>query len=123
MPCTRKPASSTISRDLFEDADERLADDLALVLRVLDPVQRAEEPVGRLHVDEVDLELAAERLLDLLGLAQAEEPGVDEDARELVADRLVHERGGHGGVDPAGEPADHTRVADLVADLVHRLRR
>jgi hypothetical protein len=41
---------------------------------------------------------------------------VDEHAGELVADRLVHERGGDRGVDAAGEPADHPLVADLLAD-------
>ena len=48
-------------------------------------------------------------------------PGVDEHARELVADRLVHERGGDRGVDAAREPADHPLGADLRADLVDGL--
>ena len=34
------------------------------------PGQGGEEAVGRLHVDEVDVELAAEGLLDLVGLAR-----------------------------------------------------
>ena len=87
----------------------------------IDVVERVEEPVARLHVHEVDVELAAERLLDLLGLAEPQQPGVDEHARELVADRLVHERGGDRGVDAAGQPADHPLVADLGADLGDRL--
>ncbi len=44
-------------------------------------------------------------------------PGVDEHARELVADRLVHERGRDRGVDAARQPADHPLGADLGADL------
>ena len=51
-------------------------------------------------------------------LALAHEPGVDEDARELGADGLVHERGGDRRVDAAGQPADGARVADLGADGV-----
>ena len=47
------------------------------------------------------MELAPEGLLDLLGLAGPHEPGVDEDAGELVADRLVHQGGGHRRVDAA----------------------
>ena len=58
---------------LFEHADERLADDLALLLRVDDVVERAEEAVGRLHVHEVDLELAPERLFDLLGFVEPQQ--------------------------------------------------
>ena len=65
------------------------------------PARAAEEPVGRLHVDQVDVELAAEGLLHLLGLPGPHEAGVDEDAGELVADGLVHEGGGHGRVDAA----------------------
>ena len=80
-------------------------------------VERAEEPVARLHVHEIDRELAAERLLDLLGLVAAQQAGVDEHARELVADRLVHERGRDRGVDAARQPADHALGPDLGADL------
>ena len=42
---------------------------------------------------------------------------VDEDAGELVADRLVDQHGGHRAVDAAGQPADHAALADLGADL------
>ena len=109
VPCTRKRASLTGPRATFlEHADERLADDLALGLRVGDVGERVEEAVGRLHVDEVDRELAPERLLHLLGFAEAQQAGVDEHARELVADGLVHERGRDRGVDAARQAADHT---------------
>ena len=55
----------------------------------------------RLHVDERHLEVAAERLDHLLGLALPEQAVVDEDARQLVADRLVDEQRRDGGVDAA----------------------
>ena len=42
---------------------------------------------------------------------------VDEHARELVADRAVHERGGDRGVDTTREPAEHVTVADVRADV------
>ena len=41
---------------------------------------------------------------------------VDEDARELVADRLVDEQGGNGAVDAAREAAEDTLGADARAD-------
>ena len=62
------------------------------------------------------MEVAAERLDDLLGLVLAQEAVVDEDARELVADRLVHEERRDGGVDAAGERAQHALRADGCAD-------
>ncbi len=42
---------------------------------------------------------------------------IDKDAGELIADGFVDQHGGHGGVDPAGQSADHPCVADLGADL------
>ena len=55
---------------------------------------------------QVDAGGGHEVALDLLGLALAQQPVVDEHAGELVADGALHERGGHGGVDAAGEAAD-----------------
>src|SRR5207245_2457912 len=50
------------------------------------------------------------------GLFAAQQAVVDEDAGELVAYGAVDERGGDGGVDAAGEGADHSPVADLLPD-------
>ena len=46
---------------------------------------------------------------------------IDEDAGELLADRLVDEHRGHRGIDAAGQAADHPALADLAADLLDRL--
>ena len=91
---------------LLEDADEQLADGLALLLRVGDAGEALEEAVAGVDVDQLDALVAAERLDDLLALALAHQPGVDEDARELGADGPVDERGGDRRVDAAGQPAD-----------------
>ena len=56
---------------LLEDADEQLADRLALVLGVGDAGEPLEEAVGRPHVDELDAAGAPERLDHLLALALA----------------------------------------------------
>ena len=79
-------------------------------MHALEPL---EEPVGGPHVDELDAEVAPEGLDHLLALVLAHEAGVDEHARELGADRLVHEGGGDGGVDAAGQAADGPAGADL----------
>ena len=67
------------------------------------PSSRARNRSSRLDVDERHVEVAAEGLGHLLGLVRAHEAVVDEDARELVADRLVDEQRGDGGVDAARE--------------------
>src|SRR5690606_37962132 len=48
--------------------------------------------------------MLAERAFDALALAFPEQPVVDEDAGELVADRPVHERRCDTGIDAAGRP-------------------
>ena len=61
--------------------------------------------------------------LHLLALTLAQQPVVDEDARELVADGTVHEGRGDRGVDAARQTAEHVVVADALADLGDRRRR
>ena len=58
----------------------------------IDAVEPREEPLLRLDVHERHVEVAAERLDHLLRLALAQQPVVDEHARELIADRPVHEQ-------------------------------
>ncbi len=99
-----------------EHIDEQLADHLALHLGVGDAVQRIEEARGGIDRDQRDVVMAAEQLDDLLRLVLAQQAVIDEDAGELIADRLVDQERGDGGIDPAGEPADHMPVAHLLAD-------
>ena len=80
------------------------------------PSSASEEGVRGVHDDEVDAGGGDVVALDLLRLPLAQQPVVDEDAGELVADRALHERRGDRGVDAAGQPADHAGVADLGAD-------
>ena len=105
-----------LRRLLLEDADELGADDLALALGLGDAAQLVEEARLGVDGDERDLEGVAEGRDDLLALVLAHQPVVDEDARELVADRAVHEQRRHRRVDAAAQPADDLAVADLVAD-------
>ena len=67
------------------------------------------------------MEVAPEGLLHLFGLALAQQPVVDEHAHQLVADRLVHQRGGDRRVDPTGETADDRVGADRGPNGLDRL--
>ena len=74
------------------------------------PASAAQELVGGVDVDDPHAEIARERVHHLLGLVQAQQPVVDEDAGELIADRPVDQRGGDRRVDAAGQ-AEHHLVA------------
>ncbi len=85
---------------LLEHTDELLADRAPLLLGVGDPGELAEEALLRVDVDERHVKVVAERLDDLRRLVFAEQTVVDEDARELIADRLVDEQRRDRRVDP-----------------------
>ena len=72
----------------------------------VDALEPREEAVGGVDVDERDVEVALERLDDLGRLVLAQQAVVDEDAGELVADRLVDEQRRDRRVDAAGERAE-----------------
>src|SRR6516164_4697905 len=68
-----------------------------------------------------DIIVVSEEADDLSRLVLAHEPGVDEDAGELIADRFVDQHRGHRRVDPAGEAADHPALAHSGANPGDRL--
>ena len=117
MPCARKSAPPIFLASALEHLDEEAADGLALGLGVGDAVELAQKLLGGVHVHERDVVVVAEQVDDLSASSSAQQAVIDEDAGELVADRLVDQHGGHGRIDAAGEAADHLALADLGADL------
>src|SRR6188472_2927895 len=92
-------------RLLLEDADELLADDFALALGLVVAGELVEETLLSLDVDQRDAELL-EGGDNLLGLVQPHQAMVDENASQLLADRLVDQQRRDRGIDAAGEAAD-----------------
>src|SRR6266567_2951607 len=73
VPCTRNP---TLPASFF--------------LGIFDVLQFLQEPVRCIHDPEVHAEVRAERVLDLFALPAAQQPVVDEDARQAIPDGAVH---------------------------------
>ena len=121
MPCARNSAPPSFLGLGLEHVDEQFADGLALDFGILDAGKRVEERIGRVHMDQRNVVGAAEQRHDLLGFAKPQQPVIDEHAGELIADRFVDQHRGDGGIDAAGEPADHSALADLAADFLDRL--
>ena len=107
-PLDEEPNVAELARLLLEDADELLADPAPLLLGLGDPLQARQEALLGVDVHERDVEVAAEGLGHLLRLVGAHEAVIDEDARELVADGLVHEERRDGRVDAARQRAQHS---------------
>ena len=80
--------SADLLRLFLEDADEFLADDLALLLRLRDALELCIEAVFCIDADEVDIirAIGAEDRLDFVAFVLAQQAVVDEDARQLLAD-------------------------------------
>ena len=110
--------AADLLRLVLEGLDEQPADGLALGLGVGLALERREELPSRINVDERDVVVVAEHRHDLVGLVEPHQAVVDEDAGELVADRLVDQHRRDRGVDAAREAADHPALADLRADLL-----
>ena len=68
---------------------------------------------------EWDVVVPAEEVDDLPRLALAQQPMVHEDAGQLLADRFVDQKRGHGGVDAARQTADDTAAGHLIANARH----
>ena len=72
-------------------------------------------------MNERDVVVPAKQFDHGLAFVQAQQPVIDEDAGELVADRFVDQHGGNRAVDATGQPANYPALADLLADLLDRL--
>ena len=110
------------ARLLLEHGDELRPYGASLALRVRHAFEGADEPLRRVDVHEIQAEVALEHGADALRLLAPEQAVVNEDAGQLLADRLVDEFGGHCGVHAAGEGADDAPAADLLPDPPHALR-
>ncbi len=110
-------------RLLVEGLDEEPADDFALFFRLGDAFERREKDLARLHMMQRNIVMAAKERDDLFRLALPQHAVIDEDADELIADRLMDQHGGHGGIDAARKTAEHPALADLGADRGDRPRR
>ena len=109
----------------LEHVNEGCADDLALLLRIVDALELAEKQIFRFNMDKRDIVAVTEEPDDFRTLALAadmrpHQPGVDENAGELFADRFMDEHRRNGGINAAGKPADNPRLADLLADPGNR---
>ena len=80
---------------------------LRFCFRVGDAGEFAEKLLRRINMDQRDIVVMPEQVDDRLGLVEPQQAVIDEDAGELVADRLMDQHCGDGGIDAAGQAADH----------------
>ena len=76
-------------RLLVEHVDKDGADPLALFFGIGDAGELGQKQIAGIAMNERDVVVTAEQVDDLFGLAGAQQAGIDKDAGQLVADRLV----------------------------------
>ena len=105
----------------LENIDERVADNLALCLRIGDATQFAYKQIRRVFVVELDLEIAPKNFFHNARLVGAQHAVVHKNAGQLLADGLVNQRRRHAGIDAPAQAEDHFFLADLSADILDGL--
>ena len=83
--------ASEFFRLIIKNINEQSANNLALLLGIIDAFQSANEAVSGFHVDKRNIIVAAEHLHDLRSLILTHQPMIDKDTCELVTNGLVYE--------------------------------
>jgi hypothetical protein len=83
----------------LEDLDEGVADDLALLLGVLNASELVEEKVGSVDDGKVHAKVLAEHLVDLSGLVHTKAAVVDHDGVEATEAKLLSSRNEEGRIE------------------------
>src|SRR5437764_566659 len=101
---------------VLKDFDEFIADDLALLFRINDPAQEGEETLRGINIFELHVEIFPEDSLHDFLFAGPKQSVVNENAGQLITNRLVQQGRDDRGINTAAETKHHFVVADLSAD-------
>ncbi len=102
----------------LEHPNELGPDHLPFRLGISHAGEQLEKTFRRIDVFEFDLKILDEDSLHRLGLVFAQQSVVNEDAGELIANRLVQKRRRHRRIDAAAQPEHDFLVAHLLADAL-----
>ena len=89
----KKIRAANFLRFLIEHIDKEFSNRLALHFWIADAFKRIEEQLLGVHMDERNVVMILEKRDDFLRFAQSQQPMIDEDASELIANRFMDENG------------------------------
>ena len=104
----------------LEHVNEQPPDGFAFDLGVAHAFQLTKKQVGFVGMDQVDVVVIAEHGHDLFSLVLAQQPVIDKDAGELIANRLMQQDRGDRAVHTTRKTTDDLLIAHLFADLRNR---
>ena len=91
----QKPGVRKLPGLALKELDEEVSDDLSLPFGVRHPFETAQEELGRIHIDEIDLEMIPKDPLNTFRLALSEYTVVHKDAVKPVSNGPMQEDGHH----------------------------
>src|SRR5690606_5048883 len=94
-PLGEKLGFARALRGGLEYVDESLADDLSFPLGIGDPLQLGKKEACGVFVLKFDVEISPEYFPHRFGFTGSQQPVIDEDAGQLIADSLVDQSRGH----------------------------
>ncbi len=100
----------------FKDANEFLANNPALLLRIGDTLEGFEKFLGSIHNHQFSAHLLAEGTDHLFRFALPQETGIHEYSHLLVADGFMHQRGRHRRVHAAAYSSQDAFPSNLALD-------
>src|SRR3989304_502853 len=104
------------ARLLLKDLDELGPDDLALLLRIRHPLERAEKAIRGVDGAALEFQMSPKRPQHRLRLPLAEEAVIDKDRDQTIADGPVNQQRRDGGIHPPTQRAQHPLPSDFLTD-------
>ncbi len=106
-----------IVHSAFKLAHEHFTDNLSLLFRVGHTFQTFKIAGGSIHHDQTFTEHGTKGSLDLFSFTLAHQAGVNKNSCDMIANCMLDQGGGDGGVNPTGERRKNTTVSYLLADM------
>src|SRR5210317_154082 len=103
-------------RLFFENINEQVAYNFALLFRVSFTRELAEETVLSINAENFDTQTFCKGRHNLVAFAETQETIVDKHTGKLITNSTMNQSSGHRGVDPTGEAKDNFFTANLFPD-------
>ena len=94
---------------------------MALILRINHTAKSRQESFAGIHIDQIHPHILLEGVVDPRCLFPAQQPSIDKNAGQLIADGTVNQGGHDCRVNPSGESADDLACPYLILDPLYAL--
>src|SRR5579864_1804873 len=105
----------------LEHSDKLFADNRSFAIWISYSFERTQERFGGVHSDQLYFKLPPERFDYLLRFPFSQHAVVDENARQLRANRSLQQSRRYSRIDPTAQGKKYVASADLIADTLNQI--